>query len=442
MKLRFKIPLLFSAMTLIVFLLIIGFLKIYFEEYYFQFLTERSKELVQEDFATLRQVDRLQKDPKQLQIYLKQRTEGKLLQLIYQANGAETSIRAGHLEQGYLTIRKTYPVYENERPVGTLSIIRQPKLWDFGIGPLINQTVLVLLSVLLVLFVLLTIYFYYFITKPIYGLNRRLSQVSLKRKPLLPTYKRKDEISTLYKQVYHMEQRLFQAHEEQIHMISSITHDLKTPLTSIQGFVELLESGAASDEEKRCQYMKLIKQKAEDMNHLLDVFSSYTKNEYTLLDIKTTPIQAKAFFESVAEEYEAELSGLGYTFRSQHVFDETDMMDGHPDLLRRIVANLVSNAMRYAHHEDLTLVFTGFKEEDRACFVIEDNGAGVPEEEICKLFSKFYTLDRARQREKGGTGLGLAICRSIARRHGGTILAFRSRYGGLGVKLTIPLKQT
>lgn len=144
-------------------------------------------------------------------------------------------------------------------------------------------------------------------------------------------------------------------------------------------------------------------------------------------------------FESIAVEYETELSGFDLELKWNHSFTPNLflMIDEH--MIRRVFSNLVSNAVRYGRKKDLNVYMNGYTQGGYAYFQVEDNGVGVPDKDLPSLFLKFFTVDKSRQSQNGGMGLGLASCKSIIEYHGGEIGAFHSQYGGLGIRFCLPL---
>lgn len=253
-----------------------------------------------------------------------------------------------------------------------------------------------------------------------------------------PQPRRRDEIADLHIGFEKMAQRLIEAQGEQQDMIMAITHDIKTPLTSIRGFMELILSNQEISDINKEEYLRLIWSKTDSIIDLLDELSAYSKNESELHTIEMVPLLLKPLYISIAREYEAELAGLGYDLQWEDQLLDNDAVMANEIMLRRLFANIVSNAVRYAGTSDLIVRFQAFSERDSVIIRIEDNGVGVPEDKLGLIFHKFYTSDGSRQRALGGTGLGLSICRSIITRFNGEITAYRPAAGGLGIKLCIP----
>ncbi|AIQ67577.1 sensor histidine kinase [Paenibacillus graminis] len=289
------------------------------------------------------------------------------------------------------------------------------------------------------IFFILIIYIHFRIEKPIRRLNTRLGEVNVVH-PLPPlALKRNDEIGELYKHFNKMEHRLQLAHREQTDMIAAIAHDLKTPLTSINGFTELLATHKDLPETEKQEYYELIQRKSAYMVELINDFSSFTKEKLELESMVPKPVKATELFEEIAFEYEYELAGLDIELTCRHSFTDSIQLMVNEPMIRRVFGNLFSNAVRYGGKNKLKVYMTGYLREHYAYFQIEDNGIGVPDKELSSLFLKFFTVDQSRQIQKGGLGLGLASCKSIIEHHGGEIVAYPSEYGGLGIRFSLPL---
>ncbi|MCL6457426.1 MAG: HAMP domain-containing histidine kinase [Gorillibacterium sp.] len=325
------------------------------------------------------------------------------------------------------------------KPALLIKLTRQIGTRNLLLTDALIQTFLFLLVVMSVIFILLTLYLHWFITKPIQRLNRRLGKIKGAGLPNQLTISRRDEIGELYEHVNRMEERLQQSNQEQINMIAAITHDIKTPLTSINGFIELMLTKATLKEKDKQEYLKLIAKKANHLTELIEVFSSYANEEAQLPAATFQTVAIKGFFENIRVEYEAELAGLDCELTWEHSFRVNDRVSMNEPMLRRVFANLFSNAVRYASVDKLSVHLSGYIKDGQAWFVLEDNGVGVPESDRASLFQRFFTVDLSRQSQEGGTGLGLASCQSIIEQHGGEISAFPSARGGLGIRFTLPL---
>lgn len=290
-----------------------------------------------------------------------------------------------------------------------------------------------------VIFAALAVYFHFSITRPIQILNTRLKSVNIGHSFTSLDLKRKDEIGELYHYYNEMQERLHQAHREQVDMIAAIAHDLRTPLTTINGFVELLTLQQNLSERDKQEYYELILKKSKHMVDLINYFLAFTRDELELEAIEKQPVSVLKLFESIVAEYETELSGLDYRLNWSHSFDPNQNVMINGPMIRRVFGNLFSNAIRYSEKKEIQIYLSAYTKGHYAYFQVEDNGVGVPDQDLSSLFQKFFTVDKSRQNKSGGTGLGLASCKSIIEHHGGQISAFHSQYGGLGIRFTIPL---
>ncbi len=294
--------------------------------------------------------------------------------------------------------------------------------------------------------VLLILYLHFSMVRPLTILNRGLETVEYRNTCLmmpLVTRKRNDELGELTRKFEEMQQRLTASYREQTEMIASISHDLKTPLTSIAGFIERLLRQDLT-REKQFEYYRIIDQKAKDINELVAEFNDYvTSNcENNAAGGKGT-VNLKEFFEAVCAEYTAELTSRKIRFdwtyyaKESRTGGEEYYLNIDIQRLRRVFANLVGNSLQHAD----TLHKISFQcsvAQNMATFSVEDDGPGVPPDELEIIFTKFYRIDKSRSREKGGSGLGLAICKNIIENHGGAIRAYLLETGGLGISFSLP----
>ncbi len=303
---------------------------------------------------------------------------------------------------------------------------------------LLNNTDIVIFEVV-VLFIsvlLLVIYLHFNIVKPLEILKRSLRTVNNYNNKLSLKFKQGDEIGELYRNFEDMVQRLEMSQSQQLEMISSISHDFKTPLTSVMGYVERLMGSGSMPEEKKQEYYKIIYKKSQDIEKLIEDFSDYTKNEVDCKKLKKERFSVKEFFNSICREYFIELQSYNAEFKTYCSVNANAVMDVDVKKIRRVFANLISNSLKYAQAPVIIKASCEIK-GDKIVFTVEDNGKGVPEEELSNIFNKFYRLDKSRTPERGGSGLGLAICRSIVESHRGKIWAYNSQNGGLGVSFTV-----
>ncbi len=441
MKLKIKLPLLFLLVLMIIILSIGTYVKIFLIGNV-PFARNEVKEKHTIEYQKIADhVSGLYPDMEEIDDYLKQIFESQNISIILH-NSDLSGESLSYLKSPDTSVLTNYwlPVktYDN-RIVFFLEIESPILIEDTLMTREYIRMLFPLLIIICFIFIILITYFHFNITKPIQILNAGLEKINIRR-PFVPLYsERKDEIGVLYSRFNEMEERLHLASKEQSDMIAAIAHDLKTPLTSINGFVELLATQKNIPEKEKQEYYELIQKKSKYIVELINYFSTFTKEELELESIDPKPVDALKLFENIAEEYDTELSGLDYELTFNHSFTPNIflMMDEH--MIRRVFGNLFSNVVRYGEKKELKVYMSGYIKEKYAYFQVEDNGIGVQDKDMSSLFLKFFTVDKSRQSQNGGMGLGLASCKSIIEHHGGEIYAFHSEYGGLGIRFSLPI---
>ena len=200
-------------------------------------------------------------------------------------------------------------------------------------------------------------------------------------------------------------------------MLAAMSHDLKTPITRLRLRAELLKDGELKNK---------IAQDLEEMESLVHATLDFMRGVEGAE--KAQPLEVMALLESLqadAEEVGGQVAIKGST---------TSPYVGRPQALKRCLGNLIDNALKYGK------ATTIFVEDNKQALVIriQDQGPGIPEGEIERVFEPFYRIERSRGRDTGGTGLGLSITRKIAQLHGGTLTLHNLQEGGLEAVLTLP----
>ena len=210
-------------------------------------------------------------------------------------------------------------------------------------------------------------------------------------------------------------------------LITSVAHDLKTPLTSIIGYLDLVRLGKVADENIKQKYVGIAYHKAKRLQNLIEDLFAYTQLSFGTVTLRNSELDMVKFLEQIAEEFYPILkdSNLEYTF---HTGVAKAVVYGDGDMLERVFANLYGNAVKYG--KDGEKVEASLEEkEDTFEIRITNYGQLIPKEEIEHIFERFYRVDSSRSSDTGGTGLGLAIARNIVVMHGGSITA-TSNVGG------------
>lgn len=287
------------------------------------------------------------------------------------------------------------------------------------------------------LFLLIAFFLHLSITKPVLALYRRMETNPLKMKIRTKDY-RHDEIGVLEKKFDQMIHRLQTVDRQQQTMLAAISHDLKTPLTSIITYTERLSSGKVSDLKKQQHYYEVIGRKADDIKDLIDKFqdAALATDLNTPADFQI--ISAAEFWQSVLEPYTEEWDGVDAKLEYSSEMDDNTMIRIDKPSINRLIANIMGNAIKYGARPLIVHAFITQNHND-VKVKIENNGMQVPEEKLQLLFDRFYRGEPSRSREKGGSGLGLFICREIIEKHEGSIRAYKPWNNDFGIELKLPI---
>lgn len=231
------------------------------------------------------------------------------------------------------------------------------------------------------------------------------------------------------------QKRLDDARKE---FVANVSHELRTPLTNIKGYTEtLMDAFDDMDGETRKRFLGIVYNEADRMTRIVKDLLTLTKLDYDRMDAgETTDIQLKTVADDVAASMDIEAKKQGIVL-SCLVPPDMPCVHGDRGRIEQVVMNIVSNAVKYNQRGGRVDISGGIK-GDNVFLTVSDTGFGIPEEDLPRIFERFYRVDKARSREKGGTGLGLAIAKEIIEYHGGAI-SVRSQEGrGTSVTITLP----
>ncbi len=209
--------------------------------------------------------------------------------------------------------------------------------------------------------------------------------------------------------------------------VANVSHELKTPLTSIRLFAELLLSGKQPDEERRREYLRTMMSEAERLSRLVDnvlAFSKRGRNGPT-----TQPLLLDTLARETLEQLEPHLAKNGFRIDMRCECERHPTVRGNREELRQVIMNLLSNAEKYSE-EYREISVRCRQEDDFAVVEVADRGIGIEPRFADKIFQEFFRIDDSLSTPRSGAGLGLAIARDIARRHGGDLLYFPRSGGG------------
>ncbi len=269
------------------------------------------------------------------------------------------------------------------------------------------------------------------ITKPLRVLVHATHQIKNGNLNFQVTSRSKDELGELTVAFEQMRFKLKESIEMQLQyeenrkeLISSISHDLKTPITAIKGYVEGIVDGVADTPEKMDKYVKTIYTKATDMDRMIDDLFLFSKLDLKRMPFSFEKVDARKYFEDCIGEVQLDLEkkGVGIELAAVELKADTQVrMDR--EKLKRVLMNIIDNSCKYMGHEAGKIAVSVRDGAGEILIGIRDNGKGISESELPYIFDRFYRADPSRNTATGGSGLGLAIVRQIVEGHGGRIWA-------------------
>ncbi len=219
--------------------------------------------------------------------------------------------------------------------------------------------------------------------------------------------------------------------------VSNVSHGLKTPLTSLKMFSDMLRSGQVKDEAERRECLDVIAQETERLGRLIQQVLDFGRLEAKRRPYRWVTGPLEPVVRAEAERFRR-TTGLPVGSFVVRIAVNTPPVAHDPDAFAEVVTNLLSNAFKYSRREDRRIELTVGPERGRVVLAVEDNGPGVPRRERRRIFEQFYRADDLLTREVEGTGLGLAIARHIVRAHGGRIFVEDRTEGGSRFVVVLP----
>ena len=239
-----------------------------------------------------------------------------------------------------------------------------------------------------------------------------------------------DEFSQLCQDFEEMRKRLKESTEEKILMdkenkelISNISHDLKTPITAVKGYVEGIMDGVADTPEKMDRYVRTIYNKTNEMDHLINELTFYSKIDTNRIPYTFSKLNVEDYFSDCAEELGLEMETRGIELVYANYVEKGVQVIADGEQIRRVIHNIVSNAIKYMEKPRGIIQLRVKDVGDFIQVEIEDNGKGIAAKDLPYIFDRFYRTDVSRNSSKGGSGIGLSIVKKIVEEHGGKIWA-------------------
>jgi Signal transduction histidine kinase len=227
--------------------------------------------------------------------------------------------------------------------------------------------------------------------------------------------------------------------ENRKNLIANISHDLKTPITSIQGYLEMIMDNELVQPEKINQYLKTMYNNTTYMNKLIDDLFLFSKLDIDKVDFNYELVNIRAFMSDLMDEagFEIREAGAGFDYEDKLDNDATVRIDGKR--IHQAVKNILDNAVKYGPESNLKIKAELFRQDESVCIAITDNGPGIAPEKLPYVFDRFYRIDHERSKDLGSTGLGLAISKELIEAQGGSIMVVSPIDGGACFTICLPV---
>ncbi len=313
-----------------------------------------------------------------------------------------------------------------------------------GIGqPIRPEEMIAIALTLLFTSILLTIWISRSVTEPINELNRAMQHIRdgdfefrlLNMEQISRIGDKGEEngeIGELYRSYEDMRLRLKESAEEKLlheqqnqELVSNISHDLKTPITTIKGYAEGLLEGVADTPQKREKYLRTIVNKAEDMNRLINELTLYSSIDNNRIPYHFQRLNVAEYFGDCVDEIGMDLDSRGVKLDFVNLTSPETQIIADPEQLSRVISNIIGNSVKYLGREDGSgqIEIRILDEVDAIRIELEDNGVGIAQKDLASIFDRFYRTDKSRGSRVGGSGIGLSIVKKIIEDHGGYIWA-------------------
>ena len=325
-------------------------------------------------------------------------------------------------------------------------IAQAVKLFALDVREYISQLMVLICLVVPVIVICLVLWIYHSIVTPIHMLQVATQNIKNGNLDFEVEVHNQDEIGELCEDFEEMRIRLkdnaeekLRSEQQQKELISNISHDLKTPITAIKGYVEGLIDGVADTPEKQNKYLQTVYSKAIDMDRLINELSFYAKIDTNKIPYTFNRINVVGYFEDCAEDIGRELEDEGFDFSYQNYVDDSVQMIADAEQIKRVINNIVGNSKKYSDKAETKIRMTVKDVGDFVQIEIEDNGRGIEAKDLPYIFDRFYRTDASRNSSKGGSGIGLSIVKKIMEDHGGKIWVTSKE--GIGTVMYLVLRK-
>ena len=319
--------------------------------------------------------------------------------------------------------------YEN------IDVIHELNKNEIMIGAMINRRlmkylVIAMVVILIITSAIITAWLNRDIYRPLKELSVAMQHISVGDFDYHMNGGREDEIGILYDNYEQMRLQLKESEEEKEQnekkskeLVSNISHDLKTPITSIKGYVEGIMDGVADTPEKIDKYIKTIYNKANDMDKLINELTTYSGIDSNKIPYHFHILNVSDYFSDCVEEVGLDLESKNIHLNFTNLVSPDTCVVADPEQLKKVINNIISNSVKYMGHDNGVIDIRILDESESVKIEIEDDGKGIASKDIGNIFERFYRTDSSRNSLQGGSGIGLSIVKKIIEDHGGYVWA-------------------
>ena len=316
-----------------------------------------------------------------------------------------------------------------------MNVIHELTKEDVMIGAMISKRfmgylVLAMAVILILTSALITAWVNQDIYKPIKELSIAMRKIAEGDFDYRLPDKQEGEIGHLHDNYEQMRLQLKENAEEKMQnekkskeLVSNISHDLKTPITSIKGYVEGIMDGVADTPEKMDKYIKTIYNKANDMDRLINELTTYSGIDSNKIPYHFHVLNIADYFQDCVEEVGLDLEQKDIQLNYTNLAPADTCIVADPEQLKKVINNIISNSVKYMGHDKGIIDIRILDEGESVRIEIEDNGKGIAAKDIGNIFERFYRTDSSRNSLQGGSGIGLSIVKKIIEDHGGYVWA-------------------
>lgn len=316
------------------------------------------------------------------------------------------SVPWGEGENVYGGIILHAPIEGIER---TFAQMRETILWATLFGVLLSTAMVSYLS--------------WSISRPLRTIERTAAEIGRGNYTERVRVDTSDEISDLAQTINTMAEKLEKVEQERYHLeqvrsdfLANVSHELRTPLTAMQGFLEALQDGLVEDEEARQKYYAVMYTETMQVNRLVDDLMDLMKLENNEVNLAKFPVDVADVMNKVAFSFRAEAEEKGLTIKVE-TEDGLPKIYADRDRVAQILKNFVKNAVKFTEHGEIRL--TAAAEEPYVRIQVSDTGIGISQDDLNRIWERFFKVDRGRSKNNKGTGLGLAIVKELVELHDG-----------------------